>query len=96
MSNKELVTTLIIVGIVGIFLSFLWPAKVEEEPSEDEVVLGGIVTTGTFPIPRLEDLLADRAPSPVAVGALAAAAPEPIADAQPGDPNDSPEGVDRA
>src|SRR4051794_36427686 len=96
MSNRELVTTLIIVGIVGIFLSFLWPEKVKEEPSEEEVALGGIVTTGTFPIPRLEDLLAERAPSPVAVGALAAAAPEPIADAAPGDPNDSPEGVDRA
>jgi NADH-quinone oxidoreductase subunit H len=95
MSNKELVTTLIIVGIVGILLSFLWPAKTEAEPSEEEAALGGIVTTGTFPIPRLEDLLAERAPSPVGVAALAAA-PEPIADAGPGDPNDSPEGVDRA
>ena len=106
LTNSQLITTLIIVGLVGIFLSFLWPAKVEVEPTEEEIVLGGIVTTGHFPIPRLEDLLADRAPSPVAVGALTAGAAEPPADADLGafghdtpreSPHtDSPEGVDRA
>ena len=70
---RALITTLIIVGIVGVLLSFLWPAKVQEEPAgRGRLALGGIDTTGTFPIPRLEDLLAERAPSPVAVGALTA------------------------
>jgi NADH-quinone oxidoreductase subunit H len=104
LTNRQLLTTLIVIGIVGIFLSFLWPAKAEVEPTEEEIALGGIDTTGHFPIPSIEVLLGERAPSPVTVGALAleasdsAAAVEPDADADLGTfgSADSPEGVDRA
>ena len=76
--------------------------------TEEEIALGGIDTTGTFPIPRLEDLLAERAPSPVAVGALAVGQAPDAAESQPADADlgaygsgtrassDSPEDVDRA
>ncbi|MDX6255632.1 MAG: NADH-quinone oxidoreductase subunit [Frankiales bacterium] len=108
MSNRDLVITLIAVGVIGVLASGFWPTKVETEQTDEEIALGGIDTTGTFPVPRLEDLLAERAPSPVPVGALAtASAPElsggpadvPDADADLGtfgtDPQ-PPEGVDRA
>jgi NADH-quinone oxidoreductase subunit H len=108
MTTRDLIITLIAVGVVGVLASGFWPTKVEPEQTDEEIALGGIDTTGTFPVPRLEDLLAERAPSPVAVGAFAAAAaPEltggpadvPDADADLGtfgtDPQ-PPEGVDRA
>ncbi|MDX6230429.1 MAG: hypothetical protein QOI76_3819, partial [Frankiales bacterium] len=95
-------------GVIGVLASGFWPTKVETEQTDEEIALGGIDTTGTFPVPRLEDLLAERAPSPVPVGALATtSAPElaggpadvPDADADLGtfgtDPQ-PPEGVDRA
>jgi NADH-quinone oxidoreductase subunit H len=99
-----------VIAVVGILASGFWPSKQAVEPTDEEIALGGIDTTGSFPIPRLEDLLAERAPTPVAVGALARdsstelAVTEstpafPDADADLGtfgtDP-DSPEGVDRA
>jgi NADH-quinone oxidoreductase subunit H len=103
--------TIAAIGVVGIIGSGFWPAKVPVEQTEEEIALGGIDTTGSFPIPRLEDLLAERAPTPVAVGVLAAgSAPElaagqsssaavPDADADLGSfgtAPESPEGVDRA
>ncbi|MDX6200668.1 MAG: NADH-quinone oxidoreductase subunit [Frankiales bacterium] len=108
MSTRDLIITLVVVGVIGVLASGFWPEKVKSEQTDEELALGGIDTTGTFPVPRLEDLLAERAPSPVAVGALAtASAPEltggpadvPDADADLGtfgtDPQ-PPEGVDRA
>ncbi len=110
MSNRDLIITLIVVGVIGVVLSGFWPTKVEPEQTEEEIALGGIDTTGSFPIPRLEDLLAERAPTPVAVGAIAAAAAAASELTAPADePDDahadlgtfgttpdSPEGVDRA
>jgi NADH-quinone oxidoreductase subunit H len=107
-TTHQLVIALIVVGVVGVLLSGFWPAKPTADPADadDALALGGIDTTGTFPIPRLEDLLAERAPSPVAVGALTAEAPAvpalPAADALPADAelgafgDDTPEGTDRA
>ena len=73
-TNRELVIVLVVAGVVGIIASGLWPTRTEPEPTEEEIALGGIDTTGHFPIPRLEDLLAQRAPSPLPVGVLTAAA----------------------
>jgi len=74
MSTRDLVITIAVVGVLGILASGFWPGKSEDATgdTDDALALGGIDTTGTFPIPRLEDLLAERAPSPVAVGALSA------------------------
>jgi NADH-quinone oxidoreductase subunit H len=104
-SNEKLIVVLAIVGVIGVIASGFWPAKVEPELTEDEIALGGIDTTGSFPIPRLEDLLADRAPSTVAVGARAiegsaepAAAAEPESEAELGNfgTSESAEDIDRA
>jgi NADH-quinone oxidoreductase subunit H len=109
MSNQQLIITLIVIGGLGVLASAFWPAKAPVETDDDALALGGIDTTGTFPVPRLEDLLAERAPTPVAVGSLtaqaspAAALPEgdtPPVDADLGlfgdDADASPEGTDRA
>jgi hypothetical protein len=83
-TTRDLIIALIIVGVVGVLLSALWPAKADASDQgelDDAMALGGIDTTGTFPVPRLEDLLAERAPSPVAVGALSGGASAPAATA---------------